>query len=62
MIKQSETQLLLHRAFLLGYACLLFGIAMRNVFHVNIPVFLFLDCKQTERFFSFVNDGRRLCE
>ena len=42
MIKQSETQLLLHRAFLLGYACLLFGIAMRNVFHVNIPVFLFL--------------------
>ena len=42
MIKQSETQLLLHRAFLLGYACLLFGIAIRNVFHVNIPVFLFL--------------------
>lgn len=42
MIKQSETKLLLHRVFLLGYVCLLLGIALRNVFHVNIPIILFL--------------------
>ena len=42
MIKQSETKRLLHYAFLVGYAMMLFAIALRNVFHINIPILLFL--------------------
>ena len=42
MITQSETKRLLHYAFFIGYAMLPLAVALRNVFHVNIPVILFL--------------------